>query len=107
MEIGKLVEGFPQFPIFPDSVVEKSYKKEEGGRAGFEADYTSNKSPKEAIVWYRDELKKLGWSIYSEQIEGVQGEFNIMAERGKEKVNIFAEKEEGEETEIAIEIPLQ
>ena len=104
---GKLVEGFPQLPIPPDSTVEKSYKKESGGKVGYEAEYITNTPPKEAMVWYRDELIKSGWSIYDEQIEGIEGEFSIMAERGKEKINVFAEKEEGESTEISIEIPLQ
>src|SRR3990167_4183936 len=31
---GKLVEGFPQLPIFPDATVEKSYKKKAAERLG-------------------------------------------------------------------------
>lgn len=103
---GKLVEGFPQLPIFPDAVVEKSYKKESGGKIGYEAVYLSETPPKEAMIWYRDELKKSGWSIYDEQIEEVESEFSIMAEREGKKLNVFAENEEGE-TEISVEIPLQ
>lgn len=104
---GKLVEGFPQLPTYPGARVANSYKKESDGKIGYEAVYLSDKPAKEAMLWYRDELTKLGWSIYNEQIEEVESEFSIMAERGKEKVNVFAEKEEGESTEISIEFPLQ
>jgi len=103
---GKLVEGFPQLPIFPDATVEKSYKKESGGKVGYEAVYLTNKFPKEAMVWYREELEKQGWTIIDEQIEGTESEFSLMVERGGKKVNVFAENEDGE-TEISVEIPLQ
>jgi len=103
---GKLVEGFPQIPTYPGSQILNSYKKEGDGKIGYEAQYISDRPGKEAIVWYRDELNKQGWSIYDEQIEGIVGEFSFMAEKDQQKVNVFAENEEGE-TEITVEFPLQ
>lgn len=103
---GQLVEGFPELPTFPESVVEESYKKEAGGKVGFEAVYLTDKPAKEAIVWYRQELENQGWLIYSEEIEGIESEFFIMAQREGKKVNVFAASEEGK-TEISVEIPLQ
>lgn len=103
---GNLVEGFPEIPSFPEAVVEKSYKKESGGKVGYEAEYLTDKNAKEAILWYKGELESQGWSIYDEGIEGIIGDYFISAERDGKKVNIFAESEEGK-TEISVEIPLQ
>ena len=103
---GKLVEGFPQIPTYPGSQIVNSYKKGSEGKIGYEVHYSTDQPAKEAIVWYRDELKKLGWLIYEEQIEGIVGEFSLMAQKGQQKVNVFTENEEGE-TEISVEFPLQ
>ena len=103
---GKLVESFPQLPVYPASTVEKSYKKEAGAKVGYEAEYLTDRSPKEAMRWYKAELVKQGWTIISEEIEDVEGEFSLMVEKNGEKVNVFAENEDGK-TEISIEIPLQ
>src|SRR3989344_8494272 len=103
---GKLVESFPQLPVYPGSSVEKSYKKVAGARVGYEAEYLTDKSPKEAMLWYKDELTKQGWTIISEEIEDEEGEFSLMLEKNGEKVKVFAENEDGK-TEISIEFPLQ
>ena len=103
---GKLVENFPQLPVYPASTVAKSYKTEAGAKVGYEAEYLTDKTPKEAMLWYKEELLNQGWKILSEEIESVEGEFSLMVERGREKVNIFAENEDGK-TEISIENPLQ
>jgi len=103
---GKLVEGFPQIPTYPGSRVLNSYKKEGDGKVGYEAHYFTDQPAKEAIIWYRDELNKLGWSIYDEQIEGIVGEFGIMAEKDKQKVNVFVDNED-EGAEISVEFPMQ
>lgn len=101
----KLVESFPKLPEFPGSTVVKSYKKEAGSKVGYEAEYLTDKPSKEAMLWYKTELLNQGWTIISEEIEGVEGEFSLLVEKNREKVNIFAENEDGK-TEITIEIPL-
>lgn len=101
-----VVQEMPQHPVFPDAVLEKTDKKVESGKAGFEAAYSIQSSPQEAIVWYRSEIIRQGWTIYDESVSGAVTDLYIRARKGSELMNIFSEAEDGK-TEVTIEYPLQ
>ncbi len=104
---GKLVEGFPQFPVLTGAKIEESYKKESQGKFGYEVELITSNTPKQVLMWYWDELEKEGWAVYDENIEeSEEGDYFLMAQKGNLKVGVFAENEDSE-TDVTIEFPLQ
>lgn len=102
----QLVEDFPEISIPPDTEVIDSYKKEEDGLVGFEANLETELSAYGAMSWYKNELTKNGWEIYDESVEEGAGELYIRASKEGRQVNILEDTEESQ-TIITIEFPYQ
>jgi len=108
--IGEVVFDFPSFPLYPDSSVLNSYKKEEGDRVGFSASWVSGDRVGEITNWYVEELQDLGWIILTSPDPDPLGEYTeqfIQVASGELKANIIIEVEDGGLTYIDIEFPLQ
>ncbi|OGK15741.1 hypothetical protein A2774_00660 [Candidatus Roizmanbacteria bacterium RIFCSPHIGHO2_01_FULL_39_12c] len=103
---GRLVDGFPTFPQSSASTIENSYKKEDQGNMGYQAYYSTEQTPHEVMIWYKQKLISMGWTITDEAIDKMVNDLYLSAERNGEKVNVFSETEEGK-TEITVEFPMQ
>ena len=103
---GQLIAGFPEFPVYPGANIVSSYKKQEGDKVGFEANWEADASVNEIIVWYIDALRESGWVFEEEPELDYTSEQQLIARKDETTVYLTAEREEGV-TEINAEIPFQ
>lgn len=67
-ENGKLVEGFPEFPIYPGSTIARSQYGTTAGKDTYVADLETTGQSLEAVMeWYEDEKLPEAW-IYDEPL---------------------------------------
>jgi len=103
---GELVADFPIVPIYPDAVIERSYKKIEAGKVGYEAVQIAEASVFDVYSYFIEELKREGWTItMSSDNSPTALEQGLTAVKDKMTVQMEIEDEDGH-TEIIIEIPL-
>ncbi len=104
---GKLVDGFPSIPMYPGAVVEESQKIVQGDKTGFEADLVSKDPVFEVYSYYLQALKREDWDIsFASSNSPTASEQGIGAVKKNLRIYIDFEQE-GRQTEIEIEIPLQ
>ena len=103
---GELVEGFPVLSVYPNAALLNSYKKQEGEKVGFEANWEVNASVFEVMSWYIDSLSQSGWVFEEEPVVDESFEQYIIAERDGLKLFFSVEREESI-TVINAEIPFQ
>lgn len=102
---GELVEGFPELPVYPGATILKSYKKQEGEKVGFEANWEVDVSVDEIMAWYIDALREAGWIFEEEPVVDKTFEQFIIAQKDESRVYLTVEREE-EVTEINAEFPI-
>ena len=103
---GQLVVDFPEFPVYPGANIVSSYKKQEGEKVGFEANWEVDVSVGEIMVWYIDSLSQSGWVFEEEPVVDRTSEQFIIAQMDELRVHLSVEREEGI-TEINVEVPFQ
>ena len=104
---GKLIAGFPSFPIYPGAKVVESERLTEGTKVGFEAELITNDSVQDSYSYYLRTLKRDGWKIiFASSNSSTAEEQGLGAEKDAVRVYIEFEEENGK-TEIEIEFPLQ
>ena len=106
---GELVAGFPELPVYQGAALVNSYKKQEGEKVGFEANWEIDASVSEVMIWYIDALSESGW-VFEEVPEDVDEVFeqSLIAQKDETRVYLTVEREEGaEKTEISAEFPVQ
>ena len=106
---GMLIPDFPEFPVYPGATTISSYKKQEGEKVGFEANWETDDSVSEVMVWYINALKEAGW-VFEEEPEEVDEIFEQFLIAAKDEIRVYlnVEREEGaEKSEISAEFPLQ
>ena len=59
----KLVEEFPQIPVFPASILLDSKKSDSEEGFVYEATWQTNEAVPAIETWYEKELQKAGWKI--------------------------------------------
>lgn len=104
-----LIPDFPELAVYPGADTISSYKKQEEGKVGFEANWEVDASVSEVMTWYVDALKEAGW-VLEEEPEGVDEVFEqfLIAEKGDMRVYLTVEREEGaEKVEINAEFPIR
>jgi len=105
---GELVGGFPELPVYPEATILKSYKKQEGEKVGFEANWEVDASVGEIMAWYIDALKEAGWVFEEEPVVDETSEQSLVARKDNVRVYLIVEREEGALiTEINAEFPIQ
>ena len=60
---GHHMRGFPTVPEFPEALLERSYNKEDAGRVGFEARWTTTARLIEVTSWYLHAFQEQGWTV--------------------------------------------
>ena len=102
----QLVEGMPEFPLYPGGVIEKSFKRTVGTNNGYIVDMIANASLGDIISFYETELTKDGWTITVIPEERDEtGEEAIEATRDNMNVLINLEREDSTTpTEVVIDI---
>lgn len=106
---GMLILDFPELPVYPGATTISSYKKQEGEKVGFEANWEADESVSEVMVWYINALKEAGW-VFEEEPEDVDEIFEQFLIAAKDEIRVYltVEREEGaEKSEISAEFPLQ
>lgn len=108
-EEGKLVDQFPDFPVFPEAILEGSRKMPQASEGkGYMAEWqlAPDKEIKTVMQWYLKELETQGWTITQRPVdpEGY-GEQVAQAEKGTMHALIQIEKER-DAIEITIDFPL-
>ena len=104
-----LVEGFPEFPVYPGAVIEESSELDQvpDARKGYYAEWEIDEilTATEVMNWYFEELQKTGWTIveYPNDREAT-GEQVARVEKGEYLVYLEVSVQENF-TEIEIFIP--
>jgi len=105
-----LILGFPEFPVYPGATTISSYKKEEGEKVGFEANWEADASVSEVMAWYINALEEAGW-VFEEEPEDVDEIFEQFLIAAKDEIRVYLSVEKEEEgakkVEISAEFPLQ
>lgn len=102
---GELVEGFPEFPVYPGAEIHESAVRRQAYNTGRDiyAEWTTNDSVIEVMRWYEQELSKLGWSIGEPNDPENPSEQIIQITKDNLSGYVAAEDEEGT-TEIVVDL---
>lgn len=112
---GQLVTDFPAIPAYPGAVLEDSYRKEDGGRVGYEASWETTARFADVVAWYLEALREAGWLILEvPTLEAAADDTDvataITVQRDGLTATLFIEQEvsegKGLHTEIDVEVPL-
>jgi len=105
---GMLIPDFPELPVYPGATTISSYKKQEGEKVGFEANWEADASVSEVMVWYINALREADWVFEEEPVVDETSEQFLIAAKDEIRVYLNVEREEGaEKSEISAEFPLQ
>jgi len=105
----ELVAGFPEFPVYPDATIINSYKKTEGAKVGYEANWKADDTVAQIASWYYEALIDMGWN-FEEQPNNFEeyGEQFFLVSKDDLTIYLTVELEPGiSETEINVEVPVQ
>ena len=96
---GKIVEGFPQLPLYPEVDILESY----GFKGKYGAAFISEDKLSKVVNFYGNALKTLGWEATLKQISETNFQYDIKnaANEGKIIINTAAD---GETTAITVSV---
>lgn len=109
-QLGALVAGFPEVPIYPSSRLVSSYEKKDTGKVGYEAVWATEGNLPQVISFYLAEFPRLGWTLEEVPPPGDRLEEHIKAVKNGQTAYLTVEypeeKDEPGPVQITIEIPL-
>lgn len=94
-----LVQGFPDFPLYPGLRLDNSFRKEQDGKVDYTAIWYFDEE--ETVIpmmkWYTDELTASGWQVKGPYVDESEGELRIDAENDTYSLRLYnSERSEGE-----------
>jgi len=106
---GELVEGFPQIPAYPGATLVRSYKKEDGGKTGWESKWIMQERIPVISAWYLQQFAEEDWDIDEvPEDPNADGEVQLVVSNGDWQVYITLEDEDNTgTTEITAEFPVR
>ena len=107
----KLIEGFPEFPVYPGATLEASAKVNSEGQTdmGYRVKWETHDPVPKIARWYERELAKAGWKVTPSSDPQSEGEQVIKIEKdigSKEFSGYVAPEMEGDEVEIIVDLRL-
>lgn len=104
---GELIPDFPILPIYENATLVNSYKKTEGQRVGFEANWITSDPVNIVMNWYMQQVQNDGWIVIEspENPDADSEQFAVLEKDGR-SLHLTVEQETLTETEIHAEFPL-
>lgn len=105
---GELVSDFPDMPVYPGAIVEKSTEINDGDQYGYIGTWKiENKTSTEVLRFYLTEGKKRNWTIvHSPDLSPNSSNEYIEARINGKKAYIIVEKEsDDKEVEVRVDFP--
>lgn len=104
---GELIADFPILPVYENASLVNSYKKTEGQRVGFEANWTTDDAVNVVMNWYMQNVQNDGWTVLEPPAnpDADSEQFAVLEKDGR-RLNLTVEQETLAETEIHAEFPL-
>lgn len=94
-----LVQGFPDFPLYPGLRLDNSFRKEQVGKVDYTAIwyFDGEETVIPMMKWYTDKLTASGWQVKGPYVDESEGELRIDAENSTYSLRLYnSERSEGE-----------
>jgi hypothetical protein len=103
---GELVDGFPDFPIYPGAELEKSNQSTYQGRTAYSGTWISTGTVQKVMAWYRDQAKQKNWEIIDDPSNPASGqEQHLNLNVDGQLINVTVELEDNQtKPEIIIDV---
>lgn len=103
--MGKLIEGFPELPVYPGATLVASAKTNPDGVAdlGYRAKWDTKDSVVQVMNWYETEMPKAGWEYTAPDDKTADGEQVARISKGDYTGYVAAEIE-GDAIEIVVDL---
>jgi hypothetical protein len=104
-QIGKLMDGFPEFPVYPQAKLVASAKTNPANEPdlGYRAKWDTQASVIDVMAWYETELPKSGWSYEAPDDKASSGEQVAKISKG-DLTGYVAAEIEGNVVEIVVDL---
>src|SRR4030067_1863615 len=103
---GKLISGFPPFPVYPGATLIASAKTNRANQpdTGYRAKWETKDAVIKVMRWYQDQLPKSGWKYEVPNDPNAAGEQVAQIKKSGFAGFVEAEREPQKDTEVVVEV---
>lgn len=101
-EVGKMLAGAPDFPVYPGADVKKSFRKEKSGGIEYLLIWEVNAPVVEVMKWYGEVLRTTGWDVEGPDLPQSDDEQNARLTKNDLVVNLLVRIDEDGENQMTV-----